>query len=653
MENLSYLEILSEKYPTAQSAYTEIINLQAILNLPKGTEHFFSDLHGEDKAFIYLLKGASGVVGVKVDEALGYRLSPEQRAKLLKLIHYPREEIAKAEREAESFDNWCRDNLYNLIELCKAISFKYTRSKVRKCMPEEFAYILDELLHTDGDTGKTNYNESIVNSIIDLDRARQFICALSDTIYDLAIDKLHILGDIYDRGPRPDLIMDYLMNRRGTDIQWGNHDIVWIGAAAGSEICVANALRINLAYYNFDLLEDGYGINLRELAIFAEKAYAADGCENFMPKVYDENIYGHISRNLAAKMHKAIAVIQFKLQGQLSNRHPEYGIQDRILLDKVNFEDSTITIDSQVYKLKDGNFPTVNRENPLELTSEEREVLDSLVISFMHSERLNKHIRFLLSNGSIYKISNGNLLFHGCIPMTEGGDFSKIDFLGGISGKEYLEYCDASVRKAYYSKDEAEKKENLDFIWYLWQGAKSPINGKKRLTTFENYFVVEGRRFFEEPDPYYTLIDNEKICDKILNEFSIFGKYSHIINGHVPVKADENPVKAGGKLIVIDGGLSKAYQSRTGVGGYTLIYNSRYLALAAHQPFSEYAKNDDRLSIGSNIKIIQQMNERVLVSDTDDGKRIREKIDILKQLIKAYDSGFTPHKNRYNSKGEI
>ncbi len=638
MRDLAYLKLLAREYPTIRAAASEIINLTAIGGLPKGTEYFFSDLHGEHEAFIHLLRSSSGIIREKIKETFGYVIPEEDQDELANLIYYPKKELGRMEREGRAGDDWKRITIYRLVQISKEVSSKYTRSKVRKSMPADFAYVIDELLHVDyNDDNKKVYYSEIVRSIIDNDIAGQFICALCELIQKLTIDRLHIIGDIFDRGPRADLIMEELMHFHDVDIQWGNHDISWMGAATGNLACICNVLRIAISYNSFDVLEDGYGINLRPLSMFAAAVYRDDPCRRFSPHILDENIYDAVDPGLAAKMHKAIAVIQFKVEGQIIKRHPEYKMDNRCLLEKIDFENGTVCVDGVAYPMLDMRFPTINPADPLALSPEEEELLHTLALFFRHSALLHKHVKFLYTHGSMYKCYNNNLLYHGCIPMREDGSFEEMTFGGQTySGRAMMDALDQIVQNAYFYPENHPAKEAFrDFMWYLWCGAKSPVYGKDKMTTFENYFVEEKSTHKETYNIYYQLSVKEEYCDKILTEFGLPAKGGHIINGHVPVKIKdgETPIKAGGKLYIIDGGLSKAYQSKTGIAGYTLIYNSRHLALAEHKPFRPGEKSTPKVTI------VEKMKSRVMVGDTDLGVELREKISDLKELLAAYREG--------------
>ncbi len=638
MRDLAYLKLLSREYPTVRAATSEIINLMAICGLPKGTEYFFSDLHGEYEAFVHLLRSSSGIIREKIRETFGHLIPEEEEVQLANLIYYPDRNLGKIRKTGLFTEDFQKITIYRLVQICKVVSSKYTRSKVRKKMPREFAYVIDELLHVDyNDDNKRIYYSEIIHSIIDNSVADKFIVALCELIQNLTIDNLHIIGDIFDRGPRADIIMDELMHFHDVDIQWGNHDISWMGAATGNLACICNVLRIAISYNSFDVLEDGYGINLRPLSMFAAKVYRDDPCERFVPHILDENVYDAVDPGLAAKMHKAIAVIQFKVEGAIIKRHPEYGMADRILLEAVDFEKGTVTVEGKEYPMLDRNFPTVDPANPLELTDGEKELLKTLKASFKHSGRLHKHVKFLYSHGAIYKCYNSNLLYHGCIPMKADGNFDSVMAGNAIySGRSLMDYFNYQVQNAYFMPEgSVEKQWAMDLMWYLWCGSKSPVFGKDKMTTFEHYFIADKKTHKETLNPYYKLSVQEEFCDRILEEFDLPAKGSHIINGHVPVKMKdgETPVKAGGKLFIIDGGLSKAYQATTGIAGYTLIYNSNHLALAEHMPFDPKKESSPRVSV------VEKMQSRVMVADTDKGRELAGQIADLKELVAAYREG--------------
>ena len=640
-----HLKLLSKQYSNIEQVSEEIINLQAILNLPKGTELFLSDIHGEYGSFSHILNNGSGIIKNKIEDIFSNRLTERDRSALATLIYYPEEKLALLKKEVKDINDWYSVTLYRLIEVARVVSSKYTRSKVRKAMPKGFDYIIDELLHLQGSgPDKDTYYKQIIKSIVELDRADEFIVAISNLIKRMAIDHLHVLGDIYDRGPNAKLVMDTLMKFHSLDIELGNHDILWMGATCGNRACIANVIRICSRYDNIDTLEEGYGINIRPLTTFALNTYSNDECKKFMPKIFDYNKYIGSDEISIAKLHKAISIIQLKLEGQIVMNHPEYGMNGRLLLDKINYKKGTVEIEGKTYKLNDTNFPTIDPKDPYKLTEEEEEIISRLQESFKNSETLNKHITFLYSKGSIYKCFNSNLLFHGCIPMEEDGKFSKVDILGKtLSGKEYLDFVDKNIRVAYFEKDEEDKNEDInDLMWYLWCGPKSPLFGKDKAATFERYFVEDKETHKEKKNSYFRLNENEEICIKILKEFGLEGKNSHIINGHIPVKEKdgESPIRANGKLLVIDGGFAKSYRSQTGRAGYTLTYNSYGLILAANEPFDSKADAiREEIDIKYDIMVNAKETERKSVADTDIGKQLQEEIDDLKLLLQAYREG--------------
>ncbi len=642
-EQIHYYEQLAELFPTISSASSEIINLQSILYLPKGTEHFLSDIHGEYDAFSHVLRNGSGAVRKKIDDVFGHTLGNADKTSLATLIYYPREKMALVKKEESDMDGWYKTTLYRLIEVCKIVSSKYTRSKVRKALPEDYAYVIEELITEKQEVlNKEAYYEAIVNTIVELGQTENFIVALAELIQRLVIDRLHILGDIYDRGPAPHLIMDRLCEYHSVDIQWGNHDIVWMGAATGQLACIAAVIRTSIRYGNLDLLEEGYGINMLPLATLAMKVYENDPCERFVQKGTDGSEV-RIESDLVRKMHKAIAVIRFKLEGQLIEKWPEFEMSDYCHLHRINFEKGTVTIDGAEYPMLDMNFPTINPEHPYELTEEEEEVMNRLQSSFVHCEKLQKHAKFLLKRGSMYRVYNGNLLYHGCVPMDENGNFTKVNVFGkAYSGKALYDVLETYVRKAFFSNDKEEKEKGMDIIWYIWTAPNSPIYGRDKMATFERYFIADESRHQEKKNAYYRLIDQPKIANKILKEFGLQGEWVHIINGHVPVQrlAGESPVKSEGKVIVIDGGFSKTYQNKTGIAGYTLTYNSYGLTLSAHEPFvsAEEAVRKE-MDIVSKQDAVEYMHRRILVGDTDFGKKMMTRIDELKELIRLYQSG--------------
>ena len=643
-ERIHYLEQLAELYPTIGRASTEIINLQSILYLPKGTEHFLSDIHGEFRAFSHVLRNGSGAVRKKIDDVFGHTLSTADKMSLATLIYYPQKKIELVKQQEEDMENWYKITLYRLIEVCKTVSSKYTRSKVRKALPEDYAYVIEELITEKQEVlNKEAYYEAIVNTIVELGQTDNFIVALAELIQRLVIDHLHILGDIYDRGPSPDLIMDRLEKYHSFDIQWGNHDMVWMGAATGQLACIAAVIRTSIRYGNLDLIEDGYGINMVPLATFAMDAYKDDPCERFVLKNSTDEERSKKETEMNRKMHKAIAIIRFKLEGQLVQKWPDFGMQNRCLLHKINYEKKTVEIDGQEYPMLDTYFPTVDPENPYELTPEETEVMARLRTSFVHCEKLQRHVRLMLKRGSMYKIYNGNLLYHGCVPMNEDGSFAKVNIYGKYySGKELYDVLESYVRKAFFSLDKEEREKGQDMMWYIWTAPNSPLYGRSKMATFERYFLEDKKMHHESKNAYYHLFNKPETADKILHEFGLKDGRVHIINGHVPVErmAGESPVKCNGKLILIDGGFSKTYRRKTGIAGYTLTYNSYGLTLSAHEPFdfSDSAVRDE-LDIVSHQEAVEYADRRILVGDTDYGKRMMSRIEELKELIRAYQSG--------------
>jgi fructose-1,6-bisphosphatase-3 len=644
-KNLKYIKLLSHQHPTIASACTEIINLKAILNLPKGTEHFLTDIHGEYEAFTHVLRNASGVIKRKIEDIFGTSLRANEKKSLATLIYYPEQKIEIVKKQEKDMNDWYKITLYKLVEVCRNVSSKYTRSKVRKALPKDFSYIIEELLHEqENGLNKQEYYNEIISSIIDTGRAKEFIIAISKLIQRLAVDRLHILGDIYDRGPGAHIILDALINYHSVDIQWGNHDILWMGAAAGSEVCIANVVRISARYANLDTIEEGYGINMLPLATFALEFYKDDPCAQFKPKISSESNYREKDLKLIAQMHKAISIIQFKLEAAIINRRPHYKMEHRLLLNKIDYEKGTINLQGKMYKLNDTNFPTIDPKNPYKLTDEEQALVDKLKLSFINSEKLQKHTRFLYSNGSMYLKYNSNLLYHGCIPMEDDGSFKTITIKGNkYSGKSLVDYFDRLAREAYFYKNNPKVKlYALDAIWYLWCGENSSLFGKDKMATFERYFINEKETHVENKNAYFKLRNNENACDTVLKEFGLEPKDSHIINGHVPVKTikGESPIKANGKLLVIDGGFSKSYQSQTGIAGYTLIYNSFGLMLASHEPFESIQKAiEEEKDILSTTIVLEHTNARIRVADTDIGLELEHQIEDLSMLLAAYRKG--------------
>lgn len=644
MENLEsrYLERLSELYPSIAKASKEIINLQAILSLPKGTEHFLTDIHGEYEAFAHVLKNGSGAVRRKIEQVFGNTLSNKDKQALATLIYYPKEKMNQVKKNEDNMEDWYKITLYRLIQVCKITASKYTRSKVRKAMPEDYAYVMEELITENGDTlDKENYYNTIINTIVEIGGSEDFIIAMCKLIQRLAVDHLHILGDIYDRGPGPHFIMDKLMNYHSVDIQWGNHDIAWMGAAAGQRACIANVIRICARYGNLDILEDGYGINLLPLATFTLETYGDDPCTHFKLKSTQGVKKAELDLNM--KIHKAITLIQFKLDGQTIMRRPEYGMENRMLLHRINYENGTVELDGKTYELLDCQFPTIDPQNPYALTAEEEEVMDRLEKAFLHSEKLQRHMRFLLNKGTLYKVYNNNLLFHGCVPLNEDGTLKKVNLYGKeYSGKSLYEVLESYVRKGFHAIDKDERERGKDIMWYIWLSPNSPLFGKDKMATFECQLLTDKEQQKEKKNPYYKLLEREDIADMIMDEFGLEKDCRRIINGHVPVKSKdgESPVKCNGKVLVIDGGFSKAYQKATGIAGYTLIYNSHGLVLAAHEPFeSKEAAIENESDIYSRSTNIKQLAERKRVRDTDDGKILMANIKDLEKLLEAYRSG--------------
>ncbi|HAB7514760.1 TPA_asm: fructose-bisphosphatase class III [Listeria monocytogenes] len=649
--DMKYLHLLAKEYPTIAKTATEIINLEAIMNLPKGTEHFLSDVHGEYSAFEQVLRNGSGVVKRKIRDIFGAELDDAEINSLSTLIYYPEEKMDLIASETEDLHAWYRTTLFRLIELCQYVASKYTRSKVRKAMPEDFAYILEELLHENyNEDDKKLYYEEILQHIISLGRAEEFINALSRLIQQLVVDHLHIVGDVYDRGPYPDKIMDTLMNYHSLDFQWGNHDILWMGAASGSRVCAANVIRISARYLNLDILEDSYGISLRPLALFADEVYKDDPCKYFQPKNEDNTDYSNAEITQIARMHKAISIIQFKLEGEVITRRKEFNMEHRLLLQFIDYKKGTIQLKGKTYQLLDTHFPTIDPENPYTLTDGEKDLIEKITASFKNCRRLQKHVQFLYSKGSMFLTYNGNLLYHGCIPLHEDGTFMEMKLRGEkYAGRALLEQFEILTREAYVRPPGTkEKKYACDIVWYLWTGAISSLFGKSEMTTFERYFVAEKETHKEEKNPYYKLRNDEFICKQILEEFGLDGECGHIINGHTPVKEGkgESPIKASGKMLVIDGGFAKAYHKETSLAGYTLLFNSYGLQLVSHQPFTtkeDAIKNET--DILSTRQVIEMEINRKRVRDTDIGAKLSEQAEDLKVLLDAYRNGLL-HENR-------
>lgn len=648
IKDMRYIRLLSNTFPTIAAASTEIINLQAILNLPKATEHFVADIHGEYEAFQHILKNASGNIKRKVNDLFGNTLREVEKRELCTLIYYPEQKLELVKASEPDINDWYHITLHHLVAVCRDVSSKYTRSKVRKSLPKDFSYIIQELLHErPEDKNKANYVNVIVDTIISTGRADDFIVAISNVIQRLAIDQLHILGDVYDRGPGAHRIMDLLETYHSWDITWGNHDIIWMGATAGNDACMCSVIRLSLRYANLVTLEDGYGINLVPLATFAMEAYGDDPCTEFLPKTdAGTGAIDEKTRQLIAKEHKAIAVLQFKLEGQLYEKHPEWKMKGRAMLERVNYEKGTIDIDGKEYKLSSCSFPTVDPKNPNKLTKEEEILVEKLHHSFEVSEKLHKHIKLMLSHGCMYSIWNNNLLFHASIPLCEDGTMKNVEIYHGhtVSGQQLMTDVGMLIRCAFQN-DSSQKMIDYakDYFMYLWCGPDSPLFDKSKMATFERYFIKEKETHEEKKGYYFILRNKEEICDNILKAFGVTDPNRHIINGHVPVKAvkGESPIKANGRLMVIDGGFSQAYHHETGIAGYTLVYHSRGFQLVQHEPFTS---TEDAIIMGTDIKsttqIVEMSSRRMLVADTDKGKELNAQIDDLQELLYAYRHGF-------------
>ena len=643
-KTLKYLNMLSRIYPTTQSVSTEIINLRAILNLPKGTEHYVSDIHGEYEGFRHILRNASGSVRRKIDQALSDYVSTADRDALTALVYYPELKLRDLRHKNLLTREWYTITLRQLVAVCKITTSKYTRSKVRKMLPKDFEYIISELMTTGSkDFNKEEYYGQIIDAIIDTDAADKFIIALCHLVQDSVIDKLHVVGDIYDRGDSPHLVMDELEKQRYVDIQWGNHDILWMGAAAGNLCCIANAVRICLRYNNYDFLEDGYGINMRPLSLFAIDTYGDDPCLNFQPKLSQDDRTDPHSAAVIARMHKAISIIQFKLEGQAAMAHPEFGMEDRLLLDKMDLQAGTVTVGGEVYPLTDTRFPTIDPQDPYALTAGEQRVIDGLHASFLNCEKLQRHIDFLYKKGNMFRYYNNVLMFHGCIPMEPDGSFSEVDIYGvKCHGRALFERCEVLVRQGRYSKREDHRVRGANFMWYLWCGSKSPLFGKDKMATFERYFIADKKTHKETSDPYFTLAYTQEYSDRVLEEFGITDQRAVIVNGHIPVKIKkgENPIKVPKRLVIIDGGMSKAYQSVTGIAGYTLVSNSHEMYLSEHEPFCSVEETvQNNRDMQSQMIRVKTFVERVTIADTDDGREIAGRIADLELLLEAYRAG--------------
>ena len=653
-EDMRYLQLLSQSFPTVAEASTEIINLQAILNLPKGTEHFLADIHGEYEAFIHVLKNASGNIKRKVNELFGNTLRETEKRELCTLIYYPEQKLELVKHNETDIDDWYHITLHQLVAVCRDVSSKYTRSKVRKSLPADFSYIIQELLHEHTeDHDKTAYVNVIVDTIISTGRADDFIIAIANVIQRLAIDSLHILGDIYDRGPGAHIIMDTMRKYHSWDMQWGNHDILWMGAAAGNDACICNVIRLSLRYGNLPTLEEGYGINLVPLATFAMETYKNDPCTEFIPKTTGgASLLDEKTLRLTAQMHKAIAVIQFKVESQIIAKHPEWKMNDRCLFEHVDYQNGTIDLQGKTYKMSSCSFPTINPAAPSELSPEEEILISKLHHSFSVCEKLHKHIRVMLQHGCMYGIYNNNLLFHASCPLNEDGSLKEVEIYPGkkYSGRALMHHTGMQIRTAFQQDSAPEERDYaIDYFLYLWCGPDSPLFDKSKMATFERYFIADKETHVEEKGYYFKLRDNEEVIDHILDAFGVVGSNRHIINGHVPVRTlkGENPIKANGKLMVIDGGFSKAYHNETGIAGYTLVYHSRGFQLVQHEPFTSA---EDAIKRGTDIKsttqIVEMSNRRMLVADTDIGVELRKQIDDLEELLYAYRHGYIKEKEK-------
>lgn len=648
MKDLKYLQLLADQFPNIPAVSTEIINLKAILNLPKSTEHFLTDLHGEAEAFKYMLKTASGVIEYKIDQIFSDQLTDTEKRELATLIFYPKSKMKELRERGGIPPEWYKEALDYMVRISQEVSSIYTRSKVRKALPEKFAYIIEELLHIkEGDPNKKDYKDQILTTIIEIEQAENFIISLSELIQSFAVDKLHIIGDIFDRGPAPDVIMNVLKNHHNVDIQWGNHDILWMGAGLGQSALIATALRIALRYGNLEFLEEGYGINMRPLARFAMSHYQEPDPDIFEPRLIEREL-DQDERKIMTQMHKAIAVIQFKLEGQLIKKRPEFKMNEALYLEKIDYEQGTILLDGNEFKLTDSNFPTVDPLDPYRLSGWEEEVIEQLSYSFKNNDRLKEDIRFLYNNGNMYRKYNGNLLFHGCLPMTEAGDFSTIEVDGKeYSGKKLMDFFDDVIRRSY-SKPGSEGGYK-DWLWYLWRGELSPLFGKEKMTTFLRYFTDEDRPelYREKKNPYYQARENEYVCKKILTEFGLDPESGHIINGHTPVaeKKGESPIKGNGRLLVIDGGISAAYHEKTGIAGYTLTYSNTKMRLISHEPFiskKNALHKDSRDTISATEVLKFERPQKI--ADTDIGNKLSEDVEYLIQLLKAYQDGIIKEK---------
>ncbi len=643
MHDINYLKLLAEKYPNRRSVRTEIINLRAILALPKATEFYLSDIHGEYDAFHHFVRSGSGMIRMRIDEVFGNILTESECDALASLIYNPEAEMARREKSENDFDAWCKVSIRRLIAICRVVSNKYTRSKVKKRLPIFSSYIMDELLFADNVMDRHKYYDEIIDTIVEYDAAKEFIVDITETIANMVVDRLHIIGDVFDRGPKSHVVLDYLMANRGVDIQWGNHDILWMGAACGNRACIATMIRINVRYNNFDMLEVGYGLNLRPLASLAQHIYKDDPCEFFKPNVLETNKYDPIPPELAAKMHKMISIIQFKIEGQEILAHPEYHLEHRNLLGNIDFEKGTVMVDGVEWPMRDMNLPTVDPEDPYKLTEQEEEVMVALESSILNSEKLQRHINYMFTHGALFKIMNGNLLYHGCMILNERGNFKAVEIDGKkYKGAAYMRKLDQMIRDARGKQtDGRTSAEAASIMWYLWLSEDSPLFGKDKMTTFERYFIADKSTHKENKVPYYRLINNEELAVKILKDFGLDPDHGVILNGHVPVKLvkGETPIKANGKIFIIDGGISKAYHKTTGIAGYTAIMTSKHMYLAEHQPYEPMREDGTQVFHRPVMHLVHTEPVRLRIRDTDNGAELRAQIATLEELYDQFVGG--------------
>ena len=643
MHDINYLKLLAEKYPNRRSVRTEIINLRAILALPKATEFYLSDIHGEYDAFHHFVRSGSGMIRMRIDEVFGNILTESECDALASLIYNPEAEMARREKSENDFNAWCKVSIRRLIAICRVVSNKYTRSKVKKRLPIFSSYIMDELLFADNVMDRHKYYDEIIDTIVEYDAAKEFIVDITETIANMVVDRLHIIGDVFDRGPKSHVVLDYLMANRGVDIQWGNHDILWMGAACGNRACIATMIRINVRYNNFDMLEVGYGLNLRPLASLAQHIYKDDPCEFFKPNVLETNKYDPIPPELAAKMHKMISIIQFKIEGQEILAHPEYHLEHRNLLGNIDFEKGTVMVDGVEWPMRDMNLPTVDPEDPYKLTEQEEEVMVALESSILNSEKLQRHINYMFTHGALFKIMNGNLLYHGCMILNERGKFKAVEIDGKkYKGAAYMRKLDQMIRDARGKQtDGRTSAEAASIMWYLWLSEDSPLFGKDKMTTFERYFIADKSTHKENKVPYYRLINNEELAVKILKDFGLDPDHGVILNGHVPVKLvkGETPIKANGKIFIIDGGISKAYHKTTGIAGYTAIMTSKHMYLAEHQPYEPMREDGTQVFHRPVMHLVHTEPVRLRIRDTDNGAELRAQIATLEELYDQFVGG--------------